>query len=33
MVKDITIKVKPKHVIYYGNSIIIKKGYVKEFYK
>ena len=32
-VKDIAIKVKPKHIIYYGNSIIIKEGYVKEFYK
>ena len=33
MVKDVVIKVKPKHVTYYGNSIIIKKGHVKEFYK
>ena len=32
-VKDIIIKVKPKHVIYCGNSIIIKEGHVKEFYK
>ena len=32
-VKDIMIKVKPKHVIYRGNSIIIKEGYIKEFYK
>jgi len=33
MVKDVIIKVKPKHVIYYGNSIIIKEGHIKEFYK
>ena len=33
MVKDIAIKVKLKYVIYYGNSIIIKEGHVKEFYK
>jgi len=33
MVKDVVIKVKPKYVIYRGNSTIIKEGYVKEFYK
>jgi len=33
MVKDVVIKVKPKHVTYRGNSMIIKEGYVKEFYK
>jgi len=27
------IKVKPKHVIYYSNSIIIKEEHIKEFYK
>ena len=27
------IKVKPKHIIYRGNSTIIKEGHVKEFYK
>ena len=27
------IKVKPKYIIYYGNSKIIKKGYIKKFYK
>jgi len=32
-VKDVAIKVKPKYIIYYGNFIIIKEGYIKEFYK
>ena len=32
-VKDIVIKIKSKHVIYYSNTIMIKEGYIKEFYK
>jgi len=32
-VEDVAIKVKSKHVIYYSNSAIIKKGYIKEFCK
>jgi hypothetical protein len=32
-VKDIIIKVKPEYITYHSNFIIIKEGYIKEFYK
>jgi hypothetical protein len=32
-VEDVVIKIKPKYIIYYSNTTIIKEGYIKEFYK
>ena len=32
-VKNIVIKIKPKYIIYCSNTVMIKEGYIKEFYK
>ena len=32
-VEDIVIKIKPKYMTYCSNSIMMKEGHIKEFYK
>ena len=32
-VKNVTIKIKPEHIIYYSNFAIIKEGHIKKFCK